>query len=168
MPILFKPINPDKLKVEAFREALKEAAKPYADGVKRDFEKTYATWSRKSQPALNVDINVNAEGGVSILVEPQGRIYEMVHEGTRPHVIRIRRAKVLAFRSPYAPKTVPGRIGSGEGGASGGIIYRRVVNHPGTKPRNFSKIIMQKWRKPFYDSMQRALERGADRSGHGM
>lgn len=40
-----------------------------------------------------------------------------VHEGSRPHVIRPRRAKVLAWKG------------------GGGTIFARSVNHPGAKKR---------------------------------
>lgn len=43
----------------------------------------------------------------------------MVNDGTRPHIIRPRRARALRF-------TVNGRV-----------VFARVVNHPGTKPRPF-------------------------------
>lgn len=42
-----------------------------------------------------------------------------VNDGTRPHVIRPKNAKALRFR------------------VGGRIVYARVVNHPGTKPRPF-------------------------------
>jgi hypothetical protein len=41
-----------------------------------------------------------------------------VHQGTKAHPIRARRAQMLRF---------PGRAGE--------IVYRKSVNHPGTKPR---------------------------------
>lgn len=44
---------------------------------------------------------------------------QMVHDGTRPHIIRPKRAKALRFR-----------IG-------GRIVYAKVVHHPGTKARPF-------------------------------
>jgi Bacteriophage HK97-gp10, putative tail-component len=44
---------------------------------------------------------------------------EMVHDGTRPHIIRPRRARALRF-------VVNGRV-----------VYAKVVHHPGTRPRPF-------------------------------
>lgn len=44
---------------------------------------------------------------------------QMVHDGTRPHVIRPRQAQALRFR-----------IG-------GRIVYAKVVHHPGTRARPF-------------------------------
>lgn len=43
----------------------------------------------------------------------------MVHDGTRPHVIRPKRAQALRFR------------------VGGRIVYAKVVNHPGTRARPF-------------------------------
>lgn len=43
----------------------------------------------------------------------------MVNDGTRPHVIRPRRAQVLRFQ------------------VGGQVVFARVVNHPGTRPRPF-------------------------------
>jgi len=43
----------------------------------------------------------------------------MVNDGTRPHVIRPRRAQVLRFR------------------VGGRTVFARVVQHPGTKPNPF-------------------------------
>lgn len=50
-----------------------------------------------------------------------------VHEGTKPHVIRARRAPVLAFR-----------------GRDGQMVFRRSVNHPGNKPNPFLRRGMQR------------------------
>lgn len=43
----------------------------------------------------------------------------MVNDGTRPHVIRPRRAQVLRFQ------------------VGGRVVFARVVNHPGTRARPF-------------------------------
>lgn len=51
---------------------------------------------------------------------------EMVNDGTRPHLIRPRRAKALRF-------TVGGRV-----------VYAKVVHHPGTRPNPFLDKALQK------------------------
>lgn len=48
-----------------------------------------------------------------------------VHDGTPPHIIRARNAKALRFFSQTAAKT------------GSGIVFRQMVNHPGTKPNRF-------------------------------
>jgi hypothetical protein len=44
---------------------------------------------------------------------------EMVHDGTRPHIIRPKTAKALRFK------------------VGGRIVYARMVRHPGTRARPF-------------------------------
>lgn len=51
-----------------------------------------------------------------------------VHEGTRPHVIRPRRAQVLYFVSP------------GRGAYPPGPVFAKQVHHPGTKPRPWLRM----------------------------
>lgn len=49
----------------------------------------------------------------------------MVHEGTRPHIIEAKNKKVLADKKA-------------------GLIFGRVVHHPGTKPNRFMERIAEK------------------------
>jgi hypothetical protein len=113
-------------------------------------------------------LTVNPNGGVSIAVDTFDEIYEMVHEGTRPHLIRAKKKKTLKFQGTYSAKTTPGVIQSKSGGSSGPSLYRQVVRHPGFKGRNFTKPIFAKWRPFFERQMQRALDEGAKKSGHSI
>lgn len=61
------------------------------------------TWTLRPQVTISV--------GVSYA--------EMVHDGTRPHIIRPRNARALRFM------------------VGGRVVYARVVHHPGTRPRPF-------------------------------
>ena len=168
MPVIFKAVSPKRFEDKAFERAIEQEIRPYAEGVKRDFEKTYATWSSDSQPTLDVKVTINPYGGVSIEANPEGQIYEWVHEGTQPHAIRPRRAKRLAFQSGYRAKTAPGRIAAVGGGLFGNVVFARAVQHPGFPGRHFSEQIVQKWREPFYKAVQRSLSRGAKDSGHSL
>lgn len=53
-----------------------------------------------------------------------------VHEGTRPHVIRPRTATVYGPHPKGAPTALKFSVG-------GRTLFRKVVNHPGTRPRPF-------------------------------
>lgn len=72
---------------------------------------------------------LRSSGRMDILITsvgPTGKVTfpvsyaRFVHEGTRAHVIRAKKKKALKFK-----------------GAGGGFVYRRKVNHPGTKARPF-------------------------------
>ncbi len=91
-------------------------------------------------------------------------------KGTRPHTIRPKTlgpafGGALRFqwggKGSYSPKTRPiGRSG-GSGKASGPIVYRRQVNHPGFAPRKFSEVINKRLRKQFENAIDRGVRVGA-------
>lgn len=55
--------------------------------------------------------------------------------GTRPHVIRPRNARVLAWPANAAGRRLSGRARTGR--AAGPMRFARKVNHPGTKAQPF-------------------------------
>lgn len=74
---------------------------------------------------------VNRGGGLVATVGSNNRIALMHHNGTRPHIIRPRRAQTLRFYS------------------HGRIVYSKLVHHPGTRPNryltdNLSRVMRMK------------------------
>ncbi|MFJ4469608.1 hypothetical protein ACIP2X_19265 [Streptomyces sp. NPDC089424] len=67
---------------------------------------------------IETDIRYGARGleGAVICTHPKARL---VLDGTRPHLIRPRRAKALRFE-----------VGSD-------VVFTKLVRHPGTRPNNF-------------------------------
>lgn len=61
-------------------------------------------------------------------VDSKAKYSGYVHEGTRPHIIRAKRKKVLASRRT-------------------GQIFGKVVRHPGTKPNPYMKRALKKSEK---------------------
>lgn len=82
--------------------------------------------------------NYRAEGAVSFTAP----YAVFVHEGTRPHVIRPRRARALRFEM------------------DGRVIFAAHVNHPGTAPNPFLANAVRQVRRdapfasPYYRDMQ--------------
>lgn len=62
-----------------------------------------------------------------------------VHDGTVPHIIRAVNTKALKFQ-PSVPNFAAGTGGGRT--ATGQLVFRRSVNHPGTKPRPFLRTAM--------------------------
>jgi hypothetical protein len=98
-------------------------------------------------------------------VTTDDEIYNYVDKGTRAHIIRPRNANVLAFQGGYQAKTMPRVIASRPGGRSGPTVYAMEVHHPGTKAREFSKIIHAKWEKQTANRMRLALKKGLESVG---
>ena len=85
-------------------------------------------------------------------------IYGYVNDGTRPHIIVPRRARVLAFGTGGSPKTAPRVIGSQPGSRGGKMVFTRRVNHPGTEARAFDETIAKKWQREAPQVLQRAID----------
>lgn len=166
MPVIFKAITPKALKVQAIYDSIESNAKAVEAGILKDYQAGTRTWEHKV--TFDAQLTINPNGGVSIIVDTEDEIYTFVHEGTKPHPIKAKRAKTLRFQGTYTAKTTPGVIQSKSGGAGGEFEYRREVQHPGAKARNFTSPVFKKW-KPFFErQMQRALDEGAKKSGHNI
>lgn len=83
-----------------------------------------------------------------------GKGGDFVEEGTRPHVIRPRSGSALRFVGGSGRISQPGpnqRIAT----RSGGVVFAKVVNHPGTSARP--------WFRPVVERFGEFLERAAAR-----
>ena len=173
--IVWKHIRPKRLREAAFREALLEEMQRTGEDIKRDFQKTTATWDHEVEFEVLMSLRGGLRGALtkggtflSVLVVTDDRIYGYVNDGTEEHIIVPKDAKLLRFRPFYIPKTQPGLIRSISGGAFGNEVFSEGVVHPGTEARKFDKTLEKKWEKPFKRRMEKAMKRGAKRCGHGM
>jgi len=148
IPILPKkdPIPHAKL-AKAHLNAFRATAK----AIQADFGVTTQTW--KNRPDFVIEDN----GPFERSIYTTDKVYGYVNYGTKPHKIRAKNAKTLAFPSQFSPKTVPQKIMSRQGKSGGPTVFTPEVNHPGTKPRLFTKTIVRKWRKQWPIQMQRAI-----------
>lgn len=147
-------------------EGLRTLAAKYQTGVTARIGSAMTGLAKIAQKVLqsntqgwNPPVNFSITGSFNqgqITVGTDDIRYKWVDDGTRRHVIRARRAKVLRFSSGYVPKTRPGSFIIGAGTRSGGMIYRASVNHPGIKARNISKRVQQ--------VIDPQLERAVDRA----
>ena len=167
MALVFKEIKPEKLNDAAMWYELQAAILKVADEMEDDFKKTTETWEHPVKFEKITDVSEN----MSILVGTDDEIYGYVDKGTRPHKIYPKRqGGKLYFKwggsGSYRAKTTPNVIGSQGGGSSGDMVAFPYVNHPGTKARNFDKIIQKKWQVRFKRRMEDAMKRAAEKSGH--
>jgi hypothetical protein len=165
MAIVTKAIKPDKIKLDAFRLETLTGMNEVGAAIKRDFHETTKTW--KNKPFFDVVKSLRG-GNLELMVATDDEIYMYVNDGTRPHKIRPKAGNVLIFQSGYFAKTVPNVIDSQPGGSFGPVIGARSVNHPGTKARNFDKIIAKKFQPRFKRRMEEAMRRAVKKSGHAI
>ncbi len=163
--LAWKTIKPARLKDKSLRITLINKARKIGNAMKRDFLETTKTWEHKVE--FSIDVSTKGQGP-AVLVGTDDEIYGYVNDGTPPHIIRPVHAKMLRFATGYAAKTSPGVLASGSGGASGSIAYAKIVHHPGTKARNFDKVIADKWQSRFKSEMEDALREFRKESGHAI
>jgi len=166
--VVVKQIKPSRFKSEAFTEAVARAAKQVSNEMVLDFRETTRSWKHKPMFEAVVSVDPNAE----VLVGTDDKIYGYVNDGTKPHIIRPKRAKALRFKwggkGSYKPKTQPRVIGSTPGGPSGPEVALKWVRHPGTEAREFDKTIEKKWQPRFRRLMEQAMKQGAIDSDHAI
>ena len=133
------------------------------------FKVIVAGWEHKPEFKARKYVH---KGAIEVAVYPAGeykKIWRYVSEGTRPHKIRVKNAKALAFvwggPGSYNPKTTTRPSWGGPGTVTGGkMTYRQEVDHPGTEARNFEKLIVDKYKPQFRRHIENAMRRGARRA----
>jgi hypothetical protein len=158
MAVILQAIKP-KASPSVFKQvvkALEAAQQRAAKELLADYQKTTQTWD--NQPAWTVRVSRR-----EIAVFTKSEVWNWVDKGTRPHTIRVRRAKALAFASGYTAKTRPGSIIAQPGGPSGDTRFAIEVEHPGTKPRRFSDRLRAKWKTKWPRDLQAAITKAGGR-----
>lgn len=142
-------------------KALAQATTDTLNTMKKDFERTTRGWKTEvkftTQKALNVT-STSIRGAVGT----DNKIYGYVNNGTRPHIIRPKRAKALRFQTGYRPKTrFRTLISFSGGGAYGAYAYAKSVRHPGTKPREFDYTIADMRQPDFEKACRSAIAKAS-------
>lgn len=162
---LSKAIKPKKLNVAKVRQNLLNALRKEGKVIAKEFDKTTASW-KGEKPKFEVLIGIERPpGSVTVVVGPGGSDKAILKwvwadEGTKKHKIpsdkNLATAKTLRFREGYSPATKPGFFGSFPSGSFGPTVSKKQVNHPGTKARGWSVLIVKRRRKRFTQAMIKA------------
>lgn len=125
------------------------------EAARVDFVATTNTWNHKPKFTRT---DVDAE---TIAVGTDDAVWSMLDVGTKPHIIRVKRAKALRFAwngfGSYGAKTRPGFLGSKNAKYPTTINYRKQVKHPGTKARIWTDTAVIKYQKLLPVIVQRAI-----------
>jgi len=164
MVVVWKTIKPQRLKDAEMKREVRNALDRMQRAIKKDYERTTKTWEHKVRFQTQESIKPT---GPAVLVGTDDLIYKFVDEGTRPHLIRARRAPRLVFQTGYKSKTLPGVLDARHGGKFGPIATALAVQHPGTEARGFTEMLQKTWQAKFKAEMEKAMVRAARVSGHG-
>jgi hypothetical protein len=111
------------------------------NGLRDDFREITSNWKHK--PTF-----VIARSPAQVSVFTVDDVFGYVDKGTKAHIIKAKKGKLLKFRTGYKAKTRPNNSRfKGPGKATGGWRSAKRVKHPGTKARNFSRILANRWSK---------------------
>jgi len=153
-----------KFKSSIFRDEVRAAAEQIRRDVLLDYIKTVETW--KHRPKFESEVRLGG-GEVQTSVTTTDEIFGYVEKGTRKHIIRPRkRGKQLFFKTGGKPKTQVGVIQSTSGSPGKNPVFAKEVRHPGTKARNFTRVIAKKWQPRYTRAIEKALSIAAEKSGH--
>lgn len=144
----------DVVDVKKLLGVIRGAQLEVARGMRTDLQKTTRTWKTK----VIFVIKVTGVSEAVIEVYTDNQIYAYVTYGTKPHIIRPRRGKVLAFGKPFRAKTSVRWLGSRNGVKGTQTVYAREVHHPGTEARMFHEVIADKWQPVFTALLQRRID----------
>lgn len=141
----------DLLDPKLVQRAVSKSLDKVEKAVKADYDSTTRTWKHKAK-ATSIK-----ESESSRFVYVADDVHQMLDVGTRPHTIRPRTARRLAFRGGFRAKTSPGVIGSNAGGSYGAYVYANEVRHPGTKPRRWTDTIARKRDKDLQNGIDQEI-----------
>lgn len=159
MPVVrIKPIK-SKYKAPQVLKAVQEARRKEARNVQREYESTTRTWK--------TDVNFEMrEVGETTAVGTTSEIYKYVDGGTRPHIIRPKGNYPLRFNtSGFVAKTVPNRLNPRAGrAAQPPTAHALQVHHPGTKAREFTRLIRKRSQERFARNVDKAVREAVRRA----
>ncbi len=161
---LAKTIKPKKkLKASKVRLNLLNTMRAEGRIVKREFEKTTASWEG-AKPTFKILISL--KGGEAVVLigaagNPKGaQKWQWLNDGTEAHVIQAKNVPHLIFQDGrgFKPKTKVKTFSSGPGANIGAIVSKKQVIHPGIKARDWTGEISRLRRKRFSKAMQKAAQ----------
>lgn len=143
-----KPFDAAKM-----RGVIQSTLNATAKNIKVDFDVTTQTWNHRPVFKIASPSEYTRE------ISTNDDVYAMLEVGTRPHIIRPKKPRgILRFTTPFRSKTIPNEIRSRKGSKGNTPVVARVVHHPGTAPRLWSKVIAKKWNAQIGNTSQRAID----------
>lgn len=138
------------------RGAITSTLNGTAKAIKVDFDVTTQTWQHRPSFKIASPSEFTRE------ISTNDPIYGMLEKGTKPHVIRPKKPRgILRFTTPFRSKTIPNEIRSRQGSKGKIPVVARIVHHPGTKARLWTKAIAKKWNAQIGVTFQRAIDAAA-------
>ena len=157
---------PKALDTAAMQAEMLKALKSSAKQLLAAHEQVVSTWNPPAKFILHTE---TSRLQWTLWVYTLDDRYRWTDKGTKPHQIRAKTPSGLIFKTGYKAKSKVGGLSPvvGGGRSSGPWIRKQVVNHPGTKARDFTGQIKKRYDPLFRKEMAAAMFRAAKASGQG-
>lgn len=140
------------------RKELRGIAQETSKVLKRDHEKVVAAWKHKPKFGSVFKVRADVISANVYAFGVNAKIWFWVNDGTKAHIIRPKNKGLLKFQTGYKPRTARGGFG-GPGKADGNWVFAKEVRHPGTKARNFTKLIVRRAAPRFRSRVEKAFKK---------
>lgn len=161
--VRIKPIIPS-LNVPDFQKIAKTELRREVVAVKRELALPTKRWKHT---VTFYERPVSGAQSSGVDVGTDDKPYGWTDRGTKPHLIKPKKAKKLAFNSKFKPKTKVNTLSSSAGKSAPPVAFAMVVHHPGTKARGFSKLVLKRSRARFQGNVDKAVRRAVARANRG-
>jgi hypothetical protein len=163
--VKFSQIVPGVFHERTLRQEIRDALDRVQTVARRHFDNTTKTWQEKVEW---VEKQSTASGIAFFSITTDNELYYLVDHGAKGHAIRARNFPSLVWRRDYYPKSEPGILASAEGFRGGPYRREPYIWHEGFEARDFDETVREEIDEIFGPEMQKALDRFAMKSGHGM
>jgi hypothetical protein len=162
MELEFQAILPNtEFKPQVLLKELDKSYRKLAGQLRRDVEATQNNWKKKTKPK----VKKTKGSSISYTVTIDSEVWHWLNSGTglygpkkKKYEIKAKNAPMLRFNTNYSPKSQPGVLkSSGPGISSGPVVMTKKVMHPGIRPRNWSKILRDRFEKKAIQEADRIL-----------
>lgn len=162
--IAFKGIKAKKLNIDVFRQEILNELRKEGTTHRQILARTVTNWKHK--PTFESLIGLDRTTGAYVLTGPAGdqravQLWQWADEGTRAHIIKVKNAPTLRFRSGYTSKSQVGKFASRRSRRYGPWRTPKSVKHPGTTARNWTGILTARREKPFRERIIKAMQRAS-------
>lgn len=164
--VFFEAIVPQPFQEGKGRLQVLHAMERVGAKIKKDFDATVITWTRKPKFIIKPHFS-EAFIGVEVFTEDQ--VYSWVNYGTKPHDIFIRSKKALLFPGVYRAKTSPGVIASYTGEKSERDVFSPYALNVHIEARKFDVVIREKWdAQELQNEVDQAFAKYVEATGYGL
>jgi hypothetical protein len=137
---------------EKLEEKLKKAIIKEQQKNAREFRRETARWNKPLEITVNEDDD-------NVTIETDDERFKWVDEGTAPHQIRPRNARILRFLPGNRVRSEIARRQNNAARKDASVVFAKQISHPGIKPRSITQKVLARRRLPIISEISKVVEK---------